>query len=57
MICDNADDIDLVPVDAFVLHNTSDFVACDELPRVDLMLWKECSGMLGKPIRHSGHDN
>lgn len=42
VICDNTDDIERVPVDAFILQESSEFVSCDDLPTVDLMLWKEC---------------
>ena len=44
VICDNADNITTVPVDALVLQETSEFVPCLELPTVDLLLWKECEG-------------
>ncbi len=42
IICDNADDIDRVPADAFILQDSADFASCSDLPTVDLMLWKEC---------------
>ena len=44
VICDNADNISTVPINAFVLQERSEFVGCDDLPSVDLILWKECEG-------------
>lgn len=44
VICDNADNITRVPVDAFVLQDYSEFVTCDKLATVDLQLWQECQG-------------
>ncbi len=44
MICDNADEISKVPVDAFVLQDVAQFTPCEQLPAVDLFLWKEYTG-------------
>ena len=44
IICDNADNISLVPVNAFVLQERSEFASCEDIPSVDLILWKECEG-------------
>ena len=44
IICDNADNITRVPVDAFVLQDVSEFVSCEDLPTVDLQLWRDCPG-------------
>lgn len=44
IICDNADNISVVPFCAFDLQERSEFVRCDDLPSVDLVLWKECEG-------------
>ena len=44
IICDNADNISVVPLDAFVLRERSEFARCDELPSVDLTYWRECEG-------------
>ena len=44
VICDNADNITRVPVDSFILQDSSEFVSCDKLPTVDLQLWQECQG-------------
>ena len=44
IICDNADNISMVPVDAFILQERSEFAQCDELPSVDLTHWRECEG-------------
>ena len=44
IICDNADNITRVPVDAFVLQEVSEFVSCEDLPTVDLQLWRDCPG-------------
>lgn len=44
IICDNADNISVVPFCAFDLLERSEFVHCDDLPSVDLILWKECEG-------------
>ena len=43
IICDNAD-ISVVPFCAFDLQEKSEFVHCDDLPSVDLIMWKECEG-------------
>lgn len=43
IICDNADNIDRVPADAFILQDSSDFVSCSDLPKVDLIMWRDCS--------------
>lgn len=47
LICDNADGVDKVPADAFVLQDPSQFTPCADLPRVDLFLWKEYTGNMG----------
>ena len=44
IICDNADNISVVPFCAFELQERSEFVHCDDLPAVNLILWKECEG-------------
>ena len=44
VICDNADNISRVPMDAFVLQSVSEFVSCEEVPTVNLQLWQECPG-------------
>ncbi len=44
VICDNADNISRVPLDAFVLQSVSEFVSCNEVPTVNLQLWQECPG-------------
>ena len=44
IICDNADDIQQVPRDVFVLQNVSEFVSCSEIEDVNLNAWKECEG-------------
>ena len=44
IICDNADNISVVPFCAFDLLERSEFVRCDDLLSVDLILWKECEG-------------
>ncbi len=44
VICDNADNISVVPLDVFVLQSVSEFVSCDKVPTVDLQLWQECPG-------------
>jgi len=45
VICRNTDDITNVPRDVFTLvQSASEFVSCDQIPRVDLSPWKECDG-------------
>lgn len=44
LICDNAEDVDRVPVNALMLQDTSQFVSCADLPTVNLFLWKDCTG-------------
>lgn len=44
IICDNADNITRVPVDALTLQDPSVFVSCDQISTVDLQLWQECPG-------------
>ena len=43
ILCDNADNIDRVPMDAFILQDKSEFTSCSDIPRVDLTMWQECS--------------
>ena len=42
IICANADDIQQVPRDVFILQNVSEFVNCSEIQEVNLNAWKEC---------------
>ena len=42
IICANADDIQQVPRDVFILQNVSEFVNCSEIEEVNLNAWKEC---------------
>ena len=44
IICANADDIQQVPRDVFLLQNVSEFVNCSEIEDVNLNAWKECDG-------------
>lgn len=44
VICDNADAIEYVPRDVFVLESVSSFFHCEDLPAVDLSLWSDCEG-------------
>ena len=44
IICDNADDIQQVPRDVFVLQNVSEFVSCSDIEDVNLNAWQECEG-------------
>ena len=44
IICANADDIQQVPHDVFILQNVSEFVNCSEIEEVNLNAWKECEG-------------
>ena len=44
IICANADDIQRVPCDVFLLQNVSEFVNCSEIEDVNLNAWKECDG-------------
>ncbi|XP_076805878.1 peroxidasin homolog isoform X2 [Clavelina lepadiformis] len=42
IICDNTDSIRTVPRDVFLNQPTSDFVACNEIPSIDLSAWTDC---------------
>lgn len=50
ILCDNAEDIHRVPIDAFILQDSSDFVSCSNLPSVDLTMWQECCEWGGEAI-------
>ena len=55
IICENADDIQQVPRDVFILQNVTDFVNCSDIEDVNLNAWKECDGEwhMALPL-HSG---
>lgn len=43
VICDNADNITIIPRNLFVLpEHQGGFVQCSEIPKVDLRMWTEC---------------
>ncbi|CAH2040571.1 unnamed protein product, partial [Iphiclides podalirius] len=49
LLCDNADDINLMQPRAFEqISIRNKLVSCDELPEVDLSLWEDTSGIYNK---------
>lgn len=57
IICDNADNIQQVPHDVFVLQNVSEFVSCSEIEDVNLNAWKECEGERWDEVVKRGASN
>lgn len=58
VICDNADNITRISRNLFVLpEQQGGFVACNEIPKVDLRVWTECCGSCQSPSQFNTISN
>lgn len=42
VICDNADNIDRIQKDVFVIAKEKDYVSCESITKIDLKMWADC---------------